>query len=39
MLKYKGNLRKVEFNDEAERFYAEVINICDVITLQGKSFT
>lgn len=37
MLKYKDYIGHVEFDDEAEIFYGEVINTRDVITFQGKT--
>ncbi|GAB1537751.1 hypothetical protein NUACC21_04050 [Scytonema sp. NUACC21] len=37
MMKYKGYEAIVEFDDEAEIFHGEVINIRDVITFQGRS--
>jgi predicted HicB family RNase H-like nuclease len=37
MMEYKGYTAKVEFDDEAEVFYGEVINLRDVITFQGES--
>jgi|SRR5690625_971421 len=37
MLKYKGYHGKVEFDDEAELFHGEVLDLRDVITFQGKS--
>jgi predicted HicB family RNase H-like nuclease len=37
MMEYKGYLARVEFDDEANRFHGEVINIRDVITFQGQS--
>ena len=37
MMEYKGYLSHVEFDDEADIFHGEVINIRDVITFQGKS--
>lgn len=37
MMQHKGYLAKVEFDDEADVFHGEVINIRDVITFQGKS--
>lgn len=37
MLEHKGYLGKVEFDDEANLFHGEVINIRDVITFQGES--
>ena len=37
MMEYKGYLSRVEFDDEANIFHGEVINIRDVVTFQGKS--
>jgi predicted HicB family RNase H-like nuclease len=37
MMQYKGYLSRIEFDDDANIFYGEVINIRDVITFQGKS--
>jgi predicted HicB family RNase H-like nuclease len=37
MMEYKGYLACVAFDDEANIFHGEVINIRDVITFQGKS--
>lgn len=37
MMKYKEYVAKVEFDDEAEIFHGEVVNLKDVITFQGKS--
>lgn len=37
MMQYKGYLSRVEFDDEANVFHGEVINIRDVITFQGRS--
>ena len=37
MMKYKGYVAKVEFDDEGEVFYGEVINLRDVITFEGES--
>lgn len=37
MMKYKGYVGKVEFDDEAEIFHGEVLDTRDVITFQGKS--
>ena len=37
MMEYKGYLSRIEFDDEANIFHGEVINIRDVITFQGKS--
>lgn len=35
MMIYKGYMGHVEFDDETEIFYGEIINIRDVITFQG----
>ena len=37
MMDYKGYLGHTEFDDEANIFHGQVINIRDVITFQGKS--
>ncbi len=37
MMQYKGYFGKVEFDDEADIFYGEVINLRDVVTFQGKT--
>ncbi len=37
MMEYKGYIGKVEFDDEANLFHGEVINLRDVITFQGES--
>ena len=37
MMEYKGYLSHVEFDDEANIFHGEVINIRDVITFQGQT--
>ena len=37
MMQYKGYLARVEFDDDANIFHGEVINIRDVITFQGKA--
>lgn len=37
MMKYKNYIAHIEFDDEAEIFHGEVVNIQDVITFQGKS--
>jgi len=37
MMEYKDYLAHTEFDDEANIFHGEVINIRDVITFQGKS--
>ena len=39
MMEYKGYFGKVEFNDEANIFYGEVINLRDVVTFQGETVT
>lgn len=36
-MEYKGYIAQIEFDDEADIFYGEVINLRDVITFQGKS--
>jgi predicted HicB family RNase H-like nuclease len=35
-MEYKGYFGKVEFDDEANIFHGEVINLRDVITFEGK---
>lgn len=35
MMKYKGCIGKVEFDNEAGVFHGEVINVRDVITFEG----
>ena len=37
MMEYKGYFANVEFDDEANIFHGEVINLRDVITFQGKT--
>jgi predicted HicB family RNase H-like nuclease len=37
MIEYKGYFAKVEFDDEANIFHGEVINLRDVITFQGQT--
>ena len=37
MMEYKGYVGRVEFDDEAEIFHGEVVNLRDVITFQGRS--
>ena len=37
MMEYRGYLAHVEFDEEANIFHGEVVNIRDVITFQGKS--
>jgi len=36
-MEYKGYFGKVEFDDEADIFYGEVINLRDVVTFQGET--
>jgi predicted HicB family RNase H-like nuclease len=35
MIEYKGYIGQLEFDDEANIFYGEVINLRDVVTFQG----
>jgi len=35
MIEYKGYIGQVEFDDEANIFHGEVINLRDVVTFQG----
>ena len=37
MMQYKGYVGNVEFDDEANIFHGDVINLRDVITFQGKT--
>ena len=37
MMEYKGYIGKVEFDDEANLFHGEIINLRDMITFQGES--
>ncbi len=37
MMKYKGYIGKVEYDDEAKIFHGEVLGLDAVITFQGKS--
>ena len=37
MMEYKGYIGKVEFDDEANIFHGEIINLRDVITFQGET--
>ncbi len=37
MMEYKGYVGQVKFDDEADLFHGEVINMRDVITFQGTS--
>ena len=38
-MEYKGYYAKVQFDDEANIFHGEVINLRDVITFQGQTVT
>ncbi len=37
MMKYKGYIGHVEYDDEAKIFHGEVVGLRDIITFQGKS--
>ena len=37
MMEYKGYSAKVEFEDDANIFHGEVINLRDVITFEGET--
>ncbi len=37
MMEHKGYFAKVEFDDEANIFHGEIINLRDVITFEGES--
>ena len=37
MMEYKGYFAKVEFDDDANIFHGEIINLRDVITFEGSS--
>ena len=37
MMEYKGYFAKVEFDDKANAFYGEIINLRDVITFEGET--
>ena len=37
MMKYKGYLADITYDDEAKIFHGEVIGLKDIITFQGKS--
>ncbi len=37
MIEYKGYLASTEFDDEANLFHGEIVNVRDVITFQGRS--
>ena len=36
-MKYKGYTGKIEYDDEAEIFYGEVVGLRDVVTFRGSS--
>jgi predicted HicB family RNase H-like nuclease len=37
MMEYKGYLARVQFDDRADLFHGEVMNIRDVVTFQGRT--
>ncbi len=37
MMEYKGYFAKVEFDDQANIFHGEIINLRDVITFEGET--
>lgn len=37
MMKYKGYIGYVEYDDDAKIFHGEVVGLSDIITFQGKS--
>lgn len=37
MMKYKGYIGHVEYDDDAKIFHGEVVGLRDIITFQGKS--
>lgn len=37
MMEYKGFFAKVEFDDDANIFHGEIINLRDVVTFQGET--
>ena len=37
MMKYKGYIGHVEYDDEAKIFHGEVVGLSDIITFQGRS--
>jgi predicted HicB family RNase H-like nuclease len=37
MMEYKGYFAKIEFDDDADIFHGEVINLRDVITFEGET--
>ena len=38
-MEYKGYIARVEYDDEAQLFHGQVMNLRDVITFQGRSVT
>ena len=36
-MNYKGYIGRVEFDDEAEIFHGEIVNLRDVVTFQGRT--
>ena len=38
-MEYKGYIARVEYDDEAQLFHGQVMNLRDVITFQGPSVT
>ena len=37
ILRYKGYIAQIDFDEEADLFHGQVINLRDVITFQGRS--
>jgi len=37
MMEYKGYTARVEFDDDANAFHGEVVNLRDIITFEGES--
>lgn len=37
MMKYKGYIGHIEYDDEAKIFHGEVVGLKDIITFQGSS--
>ena len=38
-MEYKGYIARVEYDDEAQLFHGQALNLRDVITFQGRSVT
>jgi len=38
-MEYKGYIARVEYDDEAQLFHGQIMNLRDVITFQGRSVT